>query len=715
MIAYKCRFCEAALESPECLSGQSDTCPECGRENDVPDMASLRPGRSEVSGTSPSIARYGLAATNVEIWLWRVGKVLASGLVVIILAFGFGWAWRSMRVSVVTNQIQTIRVVLGIGNNIEALVGYGLGRWFFGGLACVFARLASGKRERTGPKVVAIVVSAILGSLGALGPAIGLPVFTVCVVGLAGGVLSGGMTWAVWAAISTIWTFGAIPVEVEDAPTEQDRDQEDDVARRKGRTHHLQRPWVALGVLACVCVCLAVIVLNAVLRERQPKNGPPSGGPPATAVEKSTPAGGAYKTYTDPNGTFSVDMPAELDMRVTEEEMLLESGKTIRAVTHMADTRQGGCAVTVMDMRDQVRWGTGPTAQRARNVLQGTFSEVGMPVHAVTVAQKAGRTIVKGYGKARDAEPVGGKKIPYDVVIHVHDMGELIFLAMVMGTPDSAKGENARRFLESLHPMKGKIDPPPLPAGESGGKVGKEQTLDLGGGVTMKLVLIPAGKFMMGSPTGEKDRDYDEGPRHEVTISKAFYMGVTEVTQAQWKSVMGTEPWSGRPYGKPGADHAACYISWNDTTSFCKALSKKTGKTVRLPTEAEWEYACRAGSKAIFSFGDDGTKLGEYAWYDKNAYDKGEKYAHPVGRKKANAWGLYDMHGNVFEWCADWFDSYANAKLMDPQGPNIGSQRVCRGGGWGSGPANCRSASRFRSGPVLLADFGGLRVVVPLD
>ena len=246
--------------------------------------------------------------------------------------------------------------------------------------------------------------------------------------------------------------------------------------------------------------------------------------------------------------------------------------------------------------------------------------------------------------------------------------------------------------------------------------------LDCGSGVEMKLILIPAGEFMMGSPDSEKGRNKNEGPQHRVTISNPFYMGVTQVTQAQWKAVMNTQPWEGESYAKADADHAASYISWDDVTAFCTALSKKTGRTVRLPTEAEWEYACRADTTTRFYYGDDLDygKLGDHAWYDGNADDVGEEYAHPVGQKKPNAWGLYDMHGNVWEWCADWYaDSYlpagqagANADARDPKGPASGTVRVLRGGSWGYYPSRCRASYRYRSTPGdSYVDFG-FRVVV---
>ena len=203
-----------------------------------------------------------------------------------------------------------------------------------------------------------------------------------------------------------------------------------------------------------------------------------------------------------------------------------------------------------------------------------------------------------------------------------------------------------------------------------------ELTLDLGGGVTMKMVLIRPGKFMMGSPETEKGR-FDHEVQHEVTISKPFYMGVTEVTQAQYEAVMGTNPSHFKGATKPVEP-----VSWNDAAEFCKKLSEKTRQAVRLPTEAEWEYACRAGTQTAFSFGDDPSALGDYAWWDGNS----GKTPHPVGQKKPNAWGLYDMHGNVWEWCADWYEGLQKGPVTDPSGPatdnGVRGSRVLRGGAW---------------------------------
>jgi formylglycine-generating enzyme required for sulfatase activity len=220
-----------------------------------------------------------------------------------------------------------------------------------------------------------------------------------------------------------------------------------------------------------------------------------------------------------------------------------------------------------------------------------------------------------------------------------------------------------------------------------------------------KLLLIPAGEFLMGSPDTELSWDgkheSNESPQHQVRITKPFYLGETEVTQKQWRVVMGTEPWKGQDYVKEGDDYAATYVNWADAVEYCKRLSAKDGRTYRLPTEAEWEYSCRAGTQTKWSFGDSADELSEYAWYDANAWNLDEKYAHRVGQKKSNGWGLRDMHGNVWEWCSDWYgeDYYKRSPGEDPSGPSEGSDRVYRGGGWHDFPVNSRSAIRLGDSP----------------
>ena len=239
----------------------------------------------------------------------------------------------------------------------------------------------------------------------------------------------------------------------------------------------------------------------------------------------------------------------------------------------------------------------------------------------------------------------------------------------------------------------------------------KEITNSIG----MKLVLIPKGTFMMGSPASEQGRDDDE-TQHEVTISEDYYLGVFEVTQGQYEKVMGTNP-SYFPKRVIGKSDSSMYpvekVSWEDAVEFCKKLSelpeeKKAGRVYRLPTEAEWEYACRAGSKAAYSFGANSKSLGDYAWFGENS----GRQTHPVGEKKANAWGLYDMHGNVWELCSDWYGEYPKGAVSDPSGPNEGSDRVIRGGGWFNGAANCRSAFRISFVPSLRYDILGFRVAL---
>ncbi len=229
----------------------------------------------------------------------------------------------------------------------------------------------------------------------------------------------------------------------------------------------------------------------------------------------------------------------------------------------------------------------------------------------------------------------------------------------------------------------------------------------------MKLILIPAGKFLMGSPESEKGRQNNE-PQHEVTLSKPFYMGVTEVTQAQYEAVTGTNPSHFK-----GATNPVETVSWDDAAEFCKKLSERTGRTFRLPTEAEWEYACRAGTKTAFSFGDADKALGDYAWYGANSDGK----THPVGQKKPNPWGLYDMYGNVWEWCSDWIDEYPQGAVTDPKGPatprpvpkSYGTPRILRGGSWDSEPGECRSAARYYSPPAEGWGNYGFRVVAETD
>jgi formylglycine-generating enzyme required for sulfatase activity len=296
------------------------------------------------------------------------------------------------------------------------------------------------------------------------------------------------------------------------------------------------------------------------------------------------------------------------------------------------------------------------------------------------------------------------------------------------------------------------------------------ETLDLGGGVKLELVLVPAGKFLMGTPEPEslwvgrgivigggaaafmllamvvvgmiqrrswrpqfslawllafigglsivsyggvrwwqtnrawsRIGNKDEWPSHEVSLTKPFLMGKFEVTQEQYKKLMGDrQSWFNADRNPVDG------VSWDDAQEFCKQASKVTERNVRLPTEAEWEYACRAGTETLFYTGDGDGDLDKAGWY----YGNSDYGTHPAGQKAANAWGLYDMHGNVCEWCWDWYGNYAKGPTASPQGARLGDHRVLRGGTWFNGPKSCRSASRSSAVPDFSHHDIGFRVLV---
>jgi formylglycine-generating enzyme required for sulfatase activity len=224
---------------------------------------------------------------------------------------------------------------------------------------------------------------------------------------------------------------------------------------------------------------------------------------------------------------------------------------------------------------------------------------------------------------------------------------------------------------------------------------------ELTNSVGMKLVLIPPGEFLMGHPDtptcdelqsvyGERLDVYArERPQHRVRITKPYWIGKCEVTQAEWEAVMGYNPSSVK-----GADRPVDGVNWDDTQAFLAKLNEKVpGGGFRLPTEAEFEYACRAGTTTEYCFGDDAAQLREYAWFLQGAPVRGAGIG-PVGRKRPNAWGLHDMHGNALEWCQDWYGPFRATDQTDPTGPLDGSSHVLKGG-WRTGPGVCRSAYRI--------------------
>jgi formylglycine-generating enzyme required for sulfatase activity len=242
-------------------------------------------------------------------------------------------------------------------------------------------------------------------------------------------------------------------------------------------------------------------------------------------------------------------------------------------------------------------------------------------------------------------------------------------------------------------------------------KNNKEFTNSIG----MKLVRIPKGTFTMGAPAGEKDRMNRETP-HQVTLTKDFYLGVTEVTQAQYEKVMRRNPshFQGRSLEGDSSNQPVDSVTWRQAADFCKKLSElpeelAAGRVYRLPTEAEWEYACRAGTKTAFNFGDDEILLGEYSWFNENS----DAQSHPVGLKKPNAWGLHDMHGNVWEWCVDAVRPYQPGTFTDPLS-NSGYGMGLRGGSWEYFAKYHRSAYRHLGKPTQQHPTFGFRVVLSL-
>jgi formylglycine-generating enzyme required for sulfatase activity len=268
-------------------------------------------------------------------------------------------------------------------------------------------------------------------------------------------------------------------------------------------------------------------------------------------------------------------------------------------------------------------------------------------------------------------------------------------------------------------------------------------TLDLGDGVKIELLHVSSGTFTMGGKDEAKNLYAEpESPPHRVTLSKDYFLGKYEVTRRQfaafvratgyktdaekagksmgcptnaweWTDIAGLH-WQNVNFPQTEDDPVVC-ISWNDAAAFCEWVTKKTGRMVRLPTEAEWEYACRAGTQTKWSFGDDESAMWEYAWYDKNTLRLERPLmplarTHPVGQKRPNPWGFYDMSGNVWEWCQDWAAPYLPGDAVDPTGPTSGQKKIIRGGDWHSDANLARSSQRGHKSPSINDTSDGFRV-----
>jgi formylglycine-generating enzyme required for sulfatase activity len=238
----------------------------------------------------------------------------------------------------------------------------------------------------------------------------------------------------------------------------------------------------------------------------------------------------------------------------------------------------------------------------------------------------------------------------------------------------------------------------------------KDPTKHFTNSIGMKFVWIPPGTFLMGSPKEERERQANE-TQHKVTLTKGIYMGVYAVTQEEWQAIMGKNPSHFKGEKKLPVE----MVSWDDCQDFIKKLREKDKKLYRLPSEAEWEFCCRAGTKTPFHFGETiSTDQANYLGTSR-VYGNGKKGVHrkkttPVGSFPANAWGLYDMHGNVWQWCQDWYGDYSQKDVVDPLGTGKGERRVRRGGSWAYYPQTCRSAFRSGIGPGYRSGDVGFRL-----
>ncbi len=262
---------------------------------------------------------------------------------------------------------------------------------------------------------------------------------------------------------------------------------------------------------------------------------------------------------------------------------------------------------------------------------------------------------------------------------------------------DSSMTEACKKIAQILLNVSG------APSPTSPGSGGQNLTFTVNG-VTFEMIKVEAGSFIMGC-TNEQggDCDSDESPYHRVTISQDYYIGKFEVTQELWEAVMGTNPSNWKAFDRP----VEC-VSWNDAMEFCAELSRMTGRRFTLPTEAQWEYAARGGKKSTNAKYSGSSSAANVAWYDGNSGSQ----THPVGRLRANELGIYDMSGNVWEWCLDWKGSYSSASQTDPMGPSSGSDRVLRGGSWNNYAGYCSVSNRSYYTPDNRFNSNGFRLVL---
>ena len=290
-------------------------------------------------------------------------------------------------------------------------------------------------------------------------------------------------------------------------------------------------------------------------------------------------------------------------------------------------------------------------------------------------------------------------------------LAEILLFGCGSGDDERNSREERSKSLERDNPVS--VDVP------------KEGNAFMVSGLSLQMLWCPPGAFHMGSPENEKSRDFDEVLR-EVTLTHGFWLGKHEVTQGQWEKVMGTNPSHFK-----GSQLPVEKVSWDEANAFCEKLTEhertagrlRKDQAYQLPTEAQWEYACRAGTKTAWSFGDSPSGLSKYVNFsDKKSnlqgadkeYDDGFEFTAPVASYSANAWGFHEMHGNVFEWCKDWYGKHTPVAVHNPVGPSIGKERIFRGGSWALPSVFTRSARRDKNQPILKSGFLGFRLCLGL-
>ncbi len=421
-----------------------------------------------------------------------------------------------------------------------------------------------------------------------------------------------------------------------------------------------------------------------------------------------------------PPSTFNRELPTDFDLVCLKalaknpEDRFASADAFATALMPFLDPRgeanapRGTPTIVNDDARRAVTVMGNPEPALRTTMQTVAGSSAGAPPHAPLGTQSA--TIPDAPTLPASPAPVAPPPLNMPVVTSpflLFVMGGILLLTALLWSWSLGYGPDSASV---AHPFgqTGKEEEPTEPPGKQplvGDPWGDRVVNSLG----MSLVRIPRGKFTMGSGAAEEG-----GLAHEVEITSDFYMSVCEVTQQQFRLLTGGNPSAFHRSNGGGLDHPVDSVTWDEAKAFCAKLSalpaeQQVGRLYRLPTEAEWEYACRAGSTTTYPWGDDPHALGEHAWYLANAGDR----SHPVGQKKANRWGLFDMGGNVWEWCGDRFqeDYYRHSPRQDPEGPSSGEARVLRGGGWNSSATECLPRRRFSDSPAVRDHFIGFRVV----